>query len=81
MATSTKFVGCESNVMAHKSKAATAAAEPQVICTVRVLNDDRTWRHRRADEQSEGLEIKGKEPLCRAIQVPQAVRHMPHPSR
>ena len=56
--------------MASKTAATAAAAEPKEVPTVRVLNDDRTWRPRRSDEESEeGLEVKGKVLLTLGVQV------------
>ena len=46
------------------------AAELNAVATVRVLNDDKTWRHRRVDEESEeGMAVKDKQLLTLAFQV------------
>lgn len=56
--------------MASEKATAEAAAEPNAVPTVRVLNEDRTWRPRTSDEQSEeGLQIEMKELLTLAVQV------------
>ena len=56
--------------MLSKNAATEATAEPTDVPTVRVLDNDRTWRPRRSDEESEeGLEIKGKQLLTLAVQV------------
>lgn len=53
-----------------KKATAEAAAEPTAVSTVRVLNDDKTWRQRRSDEESEeGLKIEMKKLLTLAVQV------------
>ena len=56
--------------MASKKATEEAAAEPTEVSTVRVLNEDRTWRPRTSAEQSEeGLQIEMKELLTLAVQV------------
>ena len=46
------------------------AAEPFELPTVRVLNEDKSWRPRRSDEQSaDDLKVTNKIVLTLAIQV------------
>ena len=61
--------GNRRNPFMSKKATAEAAAEPTAVSTVRVLNDDKTWRQRRSDEESEeGLKIERKKLRTRAVQ-------------